>query len=208
MSNNDHRHMERIKPVLVKDIKTEAILVFARTALERELKRIEEENIILEVGSKDDSKFILNTLKMLRNKLQECVVNSDYLIALIENAKTKSELKETVQKEDSLILYHDSIAKRISFYSKTEKIFYPELLVICILCQWILEEERSTNLYPFLVEFNFLELIEIYEHNLKDEKRLIMTDMFKISNDLIQTLKKTKYKCNPNRVSKTRKKKK
>ena len=85
----------------------------------------------------------------------------------------------------------------------------PEFLVLCTLSHWVIEEEKSVTLYPFLKDFDFLFLIEKYELAAldKNEDKKNIVDIHRVSTDLIETLKKTKYKFNKDRVSKTRKKK-
>ena len=48
----------RIKPQLIRDVKTEAILVFARTALERYFDRIDRKDSILVLKTEEDTKNI------------------------------------------------------------------------------------------------------------------------------------------------------
>ncbi len=196
----------RIRPTFGRDVKTEALLVFVRTALERGFKRVDEDNFKTKVGNEEDTKYVYNNLRRLNSQLNKCVVNADYLLSVMQNAKTNPKFKATAKKEEPLILYYDALAKRIDFHSKTQKIFVPELIILCMLSQWINEEDKSIALYPFLKEYNFLLLIEKYELNSKNEQKKTMLDMFRISADLVNILNNTKYKYNKERVSKTRKK--
>ncbi len=197
---------KRIIPTFGRDVKTEALLVFVRTALERGFKRVDDDDFEPKVGNDEDTKYVYNNLRRLNNKLNECVVNADYLLAVMQKAKENPSYKSIAKNEEPLILYYDSLAKRIDFHSKTQKKFVPELIILCMLSQWINEEEKSIALYPFLKEYNFLLLIEKYELNSKNEQKTIMLEMFKISNDLVNILNNTKYKFNKDRISKTRRK--
>jgi len=208
MTNLEVNCPARIKPILIRDIKTEALLVFARTALEKGFERIENEEVKVKVGNADDTKYVYDVLKKLMEELKVCVVNADYLISLIQKAKVNHEYKQIAKNEEPLILYYDSIAKRIDFHSKVHKKFIPELIVISMMSQWLLEEEKSISLYPFLENFNFLELTEKFELNSEGEEKNNVLNMFKVSFDLVNTLKRAKYKYNSDRVSKTRKKRK
>jgi hypothetical protein len=196
----------RIRPTFGRDVKTEGLLVFVRTALEKGFKRVDDENFKPKVGNKEDTKYVYNNLRRLSNQLKECVVNADYLLSVMQNAKTNPNLQSTAKNEEPLILYYDALAKRIDFHSKTQKIFVPELIVLCMLSQWINEEDKSIALYPFLKEYNFLLLIEKYELNSKNEQKKTMLEMFRIASDLVNILNNSKYKYNKERVSKTRKK--
>ena len=80
----------RIKPKLLRDIKTEALLVFIRTTLEQNFYDIENMfgySFIL--GNDEDNKLIHIILKELLINLQSTVVSSIYLKNLIENAKER-----------------------------------------------------------------------------------------------------------------------
>lgn len=198
----------RVKPNLVRDIKTEALLVFARTALERFFEK-NENKTLNKIGSIENTKYIYENLWNLKVKLEDTVVNVDYLLTLVKQAKTNISLRKIAKNEEPLITYYDAMAKRIEFHIPKEKVFMPEFLVLCTLSHWIIEEEKSIALYPYLADFDFLKLIEKFEvsalENEDDRKNL--TEIYKVSTDLIETLKKTKYKFNQERVSKTRRKK-
>jgi len=94
-----------------------------------------------------------------------------------------------------------------------EQNWIPEQLVICLLSEWILEEEKSTILYPFLKDIDYTSLLSLYDKVIiqakKDEdwnKTLAVKTMYKVASELIQRLKNTTYKVNTKRVSKSRKK--
>lgn len=199
----------RIKPNLIRDMKTEALLVFARTALERFFEK-NKDLAFAKLGTIEETKVVYATLWDLKQKLQDTVVNVDYLINLTKNARTEVGLKNLLKFEEPLITYYDAMAKRIEYHIPKERVFMPELLVLCTLSHWIVEEEKSVSLYPFLKEYDFLYLISRFEltafESEEDDRKNIL-DIHKVSTDLIETLLKTKYRYNKNRVSKTRKKK-
>ncbi len=202
---------KRIKPKLLRDVKTEALLVFARTALERFFTRMDKDDLQPNLRNDEDSIYIYDTLRDLKNKLQECVVNVDYLISLVQNSKKHPELKCLAKFEKPLITYYDIMAKRMTYHFPTKSTFIPEFIVICTLSYWILEEEKSIVLYPFLKDIDYNKLIEKFEvfgKSLENDKKYLILDMHKISLDIVEKLKNAKYKVNTHRVSKTRKKKK
>lgn len=206
----DNCKVKRIKPRLLRDVKTEAILVFARTALERFFERVDKNDWQPVLGEDDETIYIYDTLRDLKNKLQDCVVNVDYLINLVQSAKQYPELRSLAKFEEPLIIYYDVMAKKVEINIPTDQIWWiPELIVVCMLSQWVIEEEKSIILYPFLKDYDYNKLIEqfeIYGQNLKCEKENIIINMHKMSIDIIEKLKNTKYKVNKDRVSKTRKK--
>lgn len=201
----------RIKPQIIRDVKTEAILVFARTALERYFDRFEKENNKQILNNIEDTNYVYDSLRELLNDLQKHVVNVEYLMKLVQNAKENPEnfeLKKLAKHEEPLITYYDSMAKRIShqFPSKTAAV--PELIVISILSIWFHEEEKSSILYPFIKKYNTLQLIgkfEQYAQSLDDDEKKVISLMQKVSIDIVEVLKNTKYKFNQDRKSKIRK---
>lgn len=199
----------RIKPKLLREQKTEALLVFIRTTLEQSFYKIEKQGYQFELGTKEDNEHVYSVLKKLLTNLQECVVNSSYLRSLIANAHKKQSLLYLAKKEEALMTYYDAIVKGIESKLSNGMPWIPELVVISLLSEWILEEERSTYLYPFLKDINYIELIDIYDktkQNIDDEKKDIVMNMYKVSSYLINRLKGISYKST-NRVSKFRNKK-
>ena len=84
----------------------------------------------------------------------------------------------------------------------------PELVVISLLSEWIIEEEKTAYFYPYLKDMNYLDLINRYDNSKKDlnnEKKDIMMDMYKLSSKLIEKLKKAEYKINTSRKKSKRK---
>lgn len=200
----------RIVPPMLSDVKTEALLVFARTALERYFIHLQENNLHPAVGSQENTEYVYGSLARLRDQLQESVVNADYLVNLVQSAKIYPQLRALAKHEEPLINYYDVMSKNVANYYMNKSAYIPEFLVICVLHAWIVEEERSIKLYPFLSDYDFDELIHRYEINREEfqkEGECMLADTFNITEILIQKLKSKKYKVNRERVSKTRKKK-
>ncbi len=199
----------RIKPKLIRDVKTEAILVFARTALERFFLKIEKENIAFDEDKRVEQFY--QTLQSMLNDLQAYVVNVDYLMQLMQYAKAypkSMELKQLAKYEEPLILYYDAMAKKVEKEFVDQKTAIPEFIVLCVLSNWFLEDEKSTSLFQFIQKYDFLELIDLFEeyiHTKSPEQKKYLLQMHKISFSITETLKKTKYKFNTQRVSKKRK---
>lgn len=187
----------RIKPKLLREQKTEALLVFIRTTLEQSFDKIEQENFYLEIGTPEDTKYIYDILKDLRDKLKECVVNSSYLQSIIANSGKNAVFSMLANKERPLMIYYDSIVKEIEINLSNGTQWIPELMVISLLSQWILEEEKSVYLYPFLKDINYIELIDIYDKSKQNEdenKKEVVMNMYRLSTKLIEKLKKASVK--------------
>lgn len=200
----------RIKAVLLSDVKTEALLVFARTALERYFAQVDAAEYIPIVGTDVDTKYVYGILRKLLINLQDFVVNVDYFIKLTEESKKSTQLRELAKYEDPLISYYDVMADEVAKFYAAKPAYLPEYLIICTLAHWILEEERSINLYPFLKDIDFLDLMSKFENNRKSFEKddfCVVSDIHDVSFRIVEKLKNKKYKVDAKRVSKTRKRK-
>lgn len=205
--------VERIKSNLLGGVKTEAILVFTRTVLERLFKKLDQEKNSSSFGTQEDTKYIYDNLQNLMFDLQQCVVNVEYLIEMMQKAKqypTCQELRQLAKYEEPLILYNDCMAKRMHHHFPKETSLMPEFLVVCILSLWFLENEKSTAIYSFIEKYDFLLLIEKFERYAQtqsSETTKQISKMHTVSFDMIEQLKKVQYKFNSSRTSKKRKRK-
>ena len=189
----------RVKPVLLRDIKTEALLVFCRTTLEDYFNQIDKLGYFFQLGNKEDNEFTTSELKKLLNNLQDTVINFSYLRSLIQNSSKNYSSIAIIKREEPLIFYYDSLVKEIERLLKNGSFWIPELIVICLLSEWIIEEEKSTYFYSYLKDFNYFELLNCYDNakkNLDSDKKDIIFTMYKISSKLRESLKKTEYKIN------------
>lgn len=198
----------RVKPVLLRDIKTEALLVFCRTTLEDYFNQIDKLGYFFQLGNKEDNEFTTSELKKLLNNLQDTVINFSYLRSLIQNSSKNYSSIAIIKREEPLIFYYDSLVKEIERLLKNGSFWIPELIVICLLSEWIIEEEKSTYFYSYLKDFNYFELLNCYDNakkNLDSDKKDIIFNMYKISSKLIEKLKKVEYKINTSRKKSKRK---
>ena len=198
----------RVKPKLLRDIKTEALLVFIRTTLEQSFQQIDNVGYNFRLGNDEDNEVVYSSLKALLEQLQDTVINSTYLRSLIENAHKNATLKLLAKKEEPLMIYYDTLIKTIEVCLPNGSSWIPELVVISLLSEWIIEEEKTAYFYPYLKDMNYLDLINRYDNSKKDlnnEKKDIMMDMYKLSSKLIEKLKKVEYKINTTRKRTKRK---
>lgn len=206
LSNNC---LNRVRPTMLRDVKTEALLVFCRTALERYFAKVDETNYKTSVGTDSDTVYVYNTLRGLLSKLQESVVNVDYFINLMQLSVTSPLYLRLAKSEEALINYYDTMAKVIEVHYQGKLAFLPEFLVICVLDNWISGEEHSVSLYPFLQEIEYLELMSKFENNrvyFEKEDGCSIKEIHQLSDKITQKLEDYKYKVNKKRVSKNRKK--
>jgi len=92
----------RIKPKLLREQKTEALLVFIRTTLEQGFREIKENGSYTEIGSKEDTKYIYDILETLNDNLKKTVVNSSYLQSVISNIDKSHFFKSLAKKKNRL----------------------------------------------------------------------------------------------------------
>lgn len=199
---------KRIKPKLLREQKTEALLVFIRTTLEEYFEKLDKGEIYHCIGDDEENIFITNILRTLLLQLQECVVSSSYLRSIIANMHKNTALKILAKQEEPLMIYYDSLVKGLENNLKNGQKWMPELMIICLLSEWIIEEEKSVFLYPFLKEINYLKLLEIYDKTKltsEDFIQAIILNMYKISSNLIESLLNSTYKINTRRKKKKRK---
>lgn len=198
----------RVKPKLLRDVKTEALLVFIRTTLEQSFYQIDNVGYNFRLGNDEDNEIVYSSLKALLEQLQDTVINSTYLRSLIENANKNATLKILAKKEEPLMVYYDTLIKTIEGCLPNGSFWIPELVVISLLSEWIIEEEKTAYFYPYLKDVDYIDLINRYDNSKKDlddEKREIMMSMYKISSKLIDKLKKAEYKINATRKKVKRK---
>ncbi|QSZ43114.1 hypothetical protein GJV85_10655 [Sulfurimonas aquatica] len=200
----------RIKSSILRDVKSEALLVFSRTALERYFAQVDEVAMEPLFKENEEIAYVYKTLQKLLEDLQECVVNVDYLINISQATKIYPELKHLTKKEEPLIAYYDIMAQKVRNHYKNKPAYLPEFLVVCVLSEWVLGEEKSTHKYPFLDKIDFLELMGKFEKNREHfykEEECKISEIHELSFQIIEKLKSYKYKENKSRVSKVRKKK-
>lgn len=201
--------VNRVRPTILRDRKTEALLVFARTALERYFQELDQTDFDDIVDTNEDIHYVYATLKNLLTNLQESVVNVDYLINVTQISTQYPNFKSLALKEKALIEYYNAMASVVKEHYRDQNAYLPELLVICVLEEWLLGEEKSTALYPFLNEVDYLEVIGKFEINRKSfEKDGVckISEIHALSSKIVSRLKNYKYMMNKSRISKTRKK--
>lgn len=201
----DNNCTNRVVPSLLRDRKTEALLVFTRTALERYFAKIDKTDI----QTNDDITYVYTTLRSLLEHLQECVVNVDYLLHLAQISNTHPDLKVLSKFDEPLMAYYGIMAQEVKNHFKQNPLYLAEFLVVCTLGEWVVGEEKSTHLYPFLKDIDFLELIGKFELNrdsfyLNGECKI--SEIHELSFKVVQKLKTYKYRPHTSRRSKRRKK--
>lgn len=105
------------------------------------------------------------------------------------------------------MVYYESLVRSINRNLDRGNSWMPELMVIALLSQWILEEEKSVYLYPFLKDIDCMDLLERFDKariETDENKKELIMNMYMLSTKLIDSLKKSSFKM-ANRKSKRKK---
>ncbi len=199
----DKPSANRVKPTFLRDVKTEALLVFARTGLERYFAQIDEAGCRPLIGTAEDTAYVYDTLGSLLLNLQASVVDAAYVQTLASQASTDPHLFLQYRQEKPLIEYYNVLVDAVSHHYKNDPLYLPDFLVVCALSIWILEEEKSVHHYPFLQGIDWLELIGRFELNRQEfekEGECLLSKIHDFSYQLIQRLKKKKLKIKPQKM--------
>jgi hypothetical protein len=199
-----------IKVKLLREIKTDALLIYIRSVLEELIAKIEKNEYTINLGYSEFNEEIKKNILFLLAKLQQSVLNANELKEIISNEHLKRPNKRLLPDDEALILYYNTLVKQIETVLHDGQPWIPEQVIFALLSEWVVEENKSTYFYPFLNEINYLKLLGFYEQIAKEE---IETDikanvlkMYDIASLMIKKLKNSKYKMN-RRKSKQRVKK-
>lgn len=188
---------KRIKPKLLREQKTEALLLFIRTTLESFFLEIDEKNTYAYLSVKEDTIEINLIIKKLFSNLEKTIISTHQLNEILLKAQYDNRYKLLLKQEDALITYYDVITKTLGNNLSNGDKWIPELLILILLSEWLLEEEKSSYLYPYLEEIDYINLISKYDlakKNLEEEKKEIINNMYRLSSKLVKQLKTFKYR--------------
>lgn len=197
-----------IKIKLLRDIKTDALLIYIKTVIEELLENIKNETYKIDLGYQEFNNEIEENIRKLNEELSLTIINAYELKAFISYQQVKNRNQKLLPNDEALIFYYNSLVKQIETQLLSGELWIPEQIILSLLSEWILEEEKSTEFYPFLKEFNYLKLLSYYEIARNNENNKLLKEninkMYKISSSMIKKLKTSKYKINNTRKSKAR----
>lgn len=190
----------------LRNIKTEALLVYIRTVCEEYLEKIKNKEYILDMGHEICNKEISDMMNFLEENLTKTIPNAYDLAAVV--AYTFKERKVSSPHFKALIFYYNILVIEFEKNLKAGDKWLPEQIILALLSEWIFEEEKSVNEFPFLKEIDYFKLLGYFEFARNNEKKEELKSsvklMFDISSSVIKKLKNAKFKINSNRKSKTR----
>ena len=200
----------QIKIKLLRDVKTDALLIYIKTVIEELLENIKNETYKVDLGYENFNKEIEENIIELNIKLDKTIINAYELKSFMAYQQMKQTNHKLLPNDEALVFYYNTIVKQIETQLKEGELWIPEQIVLALLSEWVLEEEKSTIFYTFLNDFDYLRLLSYYETARNNEKNINLREniirMYQISSSMIKRLKNSKYKINSSRKSKMRKK--
>ena len=195
---------------LLRDIKTDALLIYIKTVIEELLENIKNEKYKIDLGFEEFNKEIEKNIIELNTKLDKTIINAYELKSFMAYQQLKQSNHKLLPNDEALVFYYNTIVKQIETQLIEGELWIPEQIVLALLSEWVLEEEKSTIFYTFLNDFDYLRLLSYYEKARNNEKNINLRNnilkMYQISSSMIKRLKNSKYKINSSRKSKMRKK--
>ena len=195
---------------LLRDIKTDALLIYIKTVIEELLENIKNEKYKIDLGFEEFNKEIEKNIIELNTKLDKTIINAYELKSFMAYQQLKQSNHKLLPNDEALVFYYNTIVKQIETQLVEGELWIPEQIVLSLLSEWVLEEEKSTIFYTFLNDFDYLRLLSYYEKARNNEKNINLRNnilkMYQISSSMIKRLKNSKYKINSSRKSKMRKK--
>lgn len=200
----------QIKLKLLRDFKTDALLIYIKTVIEELLENIKNETYKIDLGNNEFNLEIEESIRTLNSHLSKTVINAYELKAFMSYSQIKTQNTKLLPNDEALVFYYNSIVKQIELQLQEGDIWIPEQIVLALLSEWVLEENKSITLYPFLKEVDYLKLLAYYEIARNNENKSYLREniitMYKISSSMIKRLKNSKYRINSSRKSKKRNK--
>ena len=200
----------QIKLKLLRDFKTDALLISIKTVIEELLENIKKGSYKIDLGNDEFNLEIEENIKILNSHLSKTIINAYELKAFMSYSQIKTKNSKLLPNDEALVFYYNSIVKQIETSLQEGDIWIPEQIILSLLSEWILEENKSLTLYPFLNDIDYLKLLSHYENARNNEKknslRENVIEMYKISSSMIKRLKNSKYRVDTSRKSKKRNK--
>ena len=200
----------QIKLKLLRDFKTDALLIYIKTVIEELLENIKKGSYKIDLGNDEFNLEIEENIKILNSHLSKTIINAYELKAFMSYSQIKTKNSKLLPNDEALVFYYNSIVKQIETSLQEGDIWIPEQIILSLLSEWILEENKSLTLYPFLNDIDYLKLLSHYENARNNQKknslRENVIEMYKISSSMIKRLKNSKYRVDTSRKSKKRNK--
>jgi hypothetical protein len=185
---------KRLKPKFLREIKSEALLVFCKQLLMLDTDELVVKAIFSDKRFHKESAFIRKNINHIKEDFRTHIIDQQYLDYLILNQRKKN-LHNTFKHELPLIYYGDILSQTLEKQMKNKQKWIPEFLVFSLLSEWFIEENNSMKLFNFIKQYQYVEILSMYEKasfKNDDNTKLTIKDMYNLSSNLVLNLKKAK----------------
>ncbi len=192
---NFEQPSQRLKPKFLREIKSEALLVFCKQLLMLNTDGLVIKAIFSEERFHKEADHIKKSIRKLTEQLGTHVIDQQYLDYLILNHRKKN-LHNIFTQELPLIYYSDVLFQTLKKQMKNKQKWVPEFLVFSLLSEWFIEENNSMQLFSFIKQYQYLEILSMYEKaalESDDKTKFTIKDMYNLSSSLVSNLKKAKF---------------
>lgn len=169
-------------------------------------------------ASKEEIELINNSVFSLKKYMDNNIVVSDTLFYVFKNKHQSPLFNKITHNLEPMKMYYKYLVNIFSSKLKNGATWIPELLAFSLLYSYKKEHNKSFALYPEIDNFPLEKLINIYnKNNLELKKRIAQSEktsvwkiktnideMYDTSEIMIQKYLQYNFKVNPQRVSKTR----
>ncbi|MDZ7817372.1 MAG: hypothetical protein U5K55_01645 [Aliarcobacter sp.] len=156
----------QIKIKLLRDVKTDALLIYIKTVIEELLENIKNETYKIDLGYEKFNKEIEENIYKLNSALTNKTINAYELKAFASYEQIKHKNNKLYH---NALVFFNSLVRQIETKLVEGDIWIPEQIVLSLLSEWILEENKSTSYYTFLKDFDYLNF-SYYESVRNNEK--------------------------------------
>lgn len=132
----------QIKIKLLRDIKTDALLIYIKTVVEELLENIKKNDYKIDLGYEDFNKEIEENIRNLNNELSLTIINAYELKAFISYQQFKNKNNKLLPNDEALVFYYNALVKQIESHLIEGALWIPEQIILSLLSEWILEEEN------------------------------------------------------------------
>lgn len=182
---------------LLRDIKTESLLIYIRSILEELINQIENNRYKIDLKDDQVSAEIQKNIFFLYNNLQKSVLSPKELGIKIVTSNNE------ITKYNAIAFYYNNMLKEIQSSLKEGDHWIPEQVIFSLLSEWVLEEEKPTIGFPFLEKIDYIKLLSFYEKpKANEEYKKNLLKMYRISGSMIKKLKSSKFRSNNKRRKK------
>lgn len=166
----------------LRNIKTEALLVYIKTISQEYLGKVESNEYILDIGHEKCNKEISDMIIFLEKNLSKVVLNAYELLAVVQySSKEKKNFLYIIEH----LFYYNVIIRELEKKFHCGDKWIPEQIIFALLSEWIFEEEKSIKEYKFLKEIDYFKLLSYFEYARNNEKKEELKQSVKLMYNIV-----------------------